>query len=338
MTGPGGHIDYSIVICTYNPEHRILYRCLQAVKKLDRKGLLTEVLLVDNNSQTAVRELPFVAEFEKEIPAMKIILVREQGVKFARMAAIRESRGRYIVYIDYDNEPEQDYLQQLKILNESYPDVAAWGPGNVTVDFLDGVGKNIEDFARISFQEKHLQETAYDNKSEWQSCYPVGTGLCTFSTVLKDYVKESENGRFSLPGRKGHLLTSGEDTEMVLLAISKKYFAGSSPALKLKHLIPKSRAHTGYIRRLIFGTVSCYETCILEVFPESESTIKNKLLEPVTFTRRAAREFIKSGLGANTLATFDLIYWLGTNAGVYYALGKPLPRFVEWLIKYLKAA
>jgi len=337
MTDPEEHIDYSIVICTYNPEPRTLKRCLQAVKMLDRNGLLTEVILVDNNSKSAVKAQPYVIEFEQEIPGMKIIVVKEQGVKYARMAAIRESRGRYIVYIDYDNEPEKDYLQQLKILNSDYPDVAAWGPGEVTVDFIDGVEKRLEDFARSSFQEKHLPEIAFDNKNEWQSFYPVGTGLCTFSSVLKDYVKDAGNGRFSLPGRKGNQLTSGEDTQMVLLAVSKGFFAGSSPTLKLKHLIPESRANTGYIRRLIFGTVSCYETCMLEVFPEKLSGIQNKLLDPVTFTRRAAREFIKCSLGVNTMLTFDLIYWLGSNAGVYYALGKPLPGFVQWLIKYLKA-
>ncbi len=337
MTDPGGHIDYSMVICTYNPDPRILNRCLQAVKNLDRTGLCTEVILVDNNSRTAVKELPYVNEFLLTIPGMKIILVQEQGVKYARMAAIQESRGHYIVYIDYDNEPEPDYLQQLNILNRDYPDVAAWGPGEVIVEFIDGIDKEIEEFARLSFQEKHFREIAVDNKKEWQSFYPVGTGLCTFSPVLKDYVKEAENGRFSLSGRKGNELTSGEDTQMVLLAVSKNYFAGSSPTLKLKHLIPKSRAHAGYIRRLIYGTISCYETCILEVFPEQESNIRNKLISPVTFTRRSFREFIKCGLGLRTLRTFDLIYWIGSHAGIYYAVGKPLPAFVQWLIRYLKA-
>ena len=169
---------------------------------------------------------------------MKIIHVAEPGVKYARMAAIRESRGKYIVYIDTDNEPEPDYLQQLKILNDKYPEVAAWGPGEVTVDFLDGIDKNLESFARPSFQEKHKQELAFDNKPLWQDCYPVGTGLCTFGFVLKEYVREAGLGRFSLPGRKGELLSSGEDTQMILLAISRGFSAGSSPALKLKHLIP----------------------------------------------------------------------------------------------------
>jgi glycosyltransferase involved in cell wall biosynthesis len=336
MTSATG-MDYSIVICTYNPDPRILTRCLQAVSNLDREAIQTEVILVDNNSEAAVNELPIIKKFEREIPDLKIIRVTEQGVKFARMAAIRESKGKYIVYIDYDNEPDPDYLQQLKILNANYPDVAAWGPGNVTVDFIDGIEKKTEPYARISFQEKHVQAIAFDNKQEWQNCYPVGTGLCTFSFILKEYVKEAELGRFSLPGRTGSLLTSGEDTQMILLAISKGFFAGNSPALKLKHLISKSRANILYMRRLAFGTAVCYETCLLEVFPQREITIKNKLLDPAKFTRRSLRKFIKTGFGAQTLKTFHLIEWMGLQAGYYYALRKPVPRLVQWLIKYLKA-
>ena len=336
MPGTEMNMDYSIVICTYNPDPRILFRCLRAVSNLNREGILTEVILVDNNNEAAAKDQPYINEFEKEIPDMKIIRVMEQGVKFARMAAIGESRGKYIVYIDYDNEPDPDYLQQLKILHANYPEVAAWGPGEVTVDFIDGIEKKIEDYARISFQEKHARMIAYDNKPEWQSCYPVGTGLCTYSFILKEYVREAEQGRFSLPGRMGSLLSSGEDTQMILLAISKGFFAGSSPTLKLKHLISKSRASIPYLRRLAYGTASCYETCLLEVFPERKYIIEKKLLSPVTFKRRSVREFIKTGLGANTIKTFHLVLWLGLQAGCYYAVKKPLPRLVQKLIKYLK--
>ena len=103
-----------------------------------------------------VSEQAYIRNFEQEIPQMKIIHVAEPGVKFARMAAIRESGGKYIVYIDTDNEPDPDYLQQLKMLNNQYPEVAAWGPGEVTVDFLDGIEKKLESFARQFISGKTL--------------------------------------------------------------------------------------------------------------------------------------------------------------------------------------
>jgi hypothetical protein len=336
MPSSGYILDYSIVICAFNPDDRILKRCLTAVRMLDKSGLRTEVILADNNSRIHLKELPYVKECMRQITGMKIIHVEQPGVQFARMAAIRESGGQYIVYIDSDNEPHPDYLQELKKLNNTHPEVACWGPGNVHVDFLDGIDKNMEDYARNAFQEKHVQNICFDNKKEWQFCYPVGTGLCTFSSVLKEYVNLAERGKFSLPGRKGNLLSSGEDTQMILLAISRGFFAGTHPSLKLEHMIPGTRANTSYLRRLIFGTSSCFETCQMEVFPDHESILKEKMLNRATFTRRACREFIKTGFGLQKIKTFNFILWLGTRAGCYYALGIPLPPVVQRIIKYLK--
>ncbi len=148
-------IDYSIVVCTYNPDERIFKRCLNAIYNLDIAGITTELIVVDNNSQVPVETLSYVRNFLGKIPRMKIIMVPGQGVRYARMAAIEKAAGRYIVYFDFDNEPENDYLQELKKLNKQYPEVAALGPGNVTVDFIDPIDKKIENYARIAFQERH---------------------------------------------------------------------------------------------------------------------------------------------------------------------------------------
>jgi len=329
-------VQYSIVICVYNPDQRILNRCLQAVAVLNREELLTETILVDNNSNEPVRALEYVRAFENIIPGFKMIEVAEQGVKYARMAAIEQAGGKYILYIDYDNEPAADYLKQLNILNTNYPEVAAWGPGDVTVDFIDGIDKKIEDYARTAFQEKHMTEKAFGNQRDWQSFYPVGTGLCSFPSILKDYVQEAKKGKFSLPGRKGNQLSSGEDTEMILLAISKGYAAGSSPDLKLNHLISRSRANTAYLNRLTFGTAACYDTCLLEVFPERQNEVHNKLLSAPAFSRRAIKRFVSASFGKNIQKTFDFILWLGLAAGSYYAMNKRLPGTVKWFINYLK--
>ncbi len=330
-------LDYTIVICTCNPDQRILKRCLLAVASLDRRELRTEVILVDNNSLRPVKDFPMVKEAEMGIPEMKVIFVPEQGVQFARMAAIESARGKHIVYIDYDNEPEADYLQELKKLNTRYTRVAAWGPGQVKVDFIDGIDPSIESYARICFQEKKINEITYDNKPDWQTAYPVGTGLCSFDFVLKDYVAEARKGRFSLPGRKEASTTSGEDTEMILLAVSKGFYAGSSPTLKLNHLISGSRSNIKYIRRLIYGTTSCYHTCLTEVFPEKQSLLPGKVLASSTFSRRALLGFMSCGFGFSPIKTFDLIHWIAMEASPYIAMKKPLPAIVNRILKFLKA-
>lgn len=330
-------IDYSIVICTYNPDERVLKRCLDAVQKFDLNNLSTEVILVDNNSKIPAKDLPYIKKYIEAIPYMYILHVEQQGVQYARIEAIKKSRGKYIVYIDYDNEPSPDYLQQLSILNKQYPQVAAWGPGHVSVDFIDGVSTKYESYARTVLQERHEQQLSFANAEEWQTCYPFGTGLCTYSSILKEYVTLAELGKFTLPGRKGNKLTSGEDTQMVLLCISKGYFAGVSPTLKLKHVIPGSRTSKQYFKRLAYGTGISYETCMLQVFPQQEKRLQQIILPPDKFARKAIKKFIKAKLSFKPFKTFELVSFIASNAGVYVALNKPLPSIVEKMIKYLHA-
>ncbi|WP_153796286.1 glycosyltransferase [Foetidibacter luteolus] len=329
-------IDYSIVICTYNPDERLLTRCLQAVSNLNRQGLSTETILVDNNSVIPVKSLPYIQVFLQQVPNLQIITEVKQGVQHARIAAIEKATGNHIVYIDYDNEPESDYLQQLHILNTAYPQVAAWGPGHVTVDFIDGVPQHLEGYARNAFQERHGQAVQYASKQEWQPCYPFGTGLCTKANILKEYNRLAAQDRFTLSGRSGTKLSSGEDTQMVLLCISMGYAAGVAPALKLRHIIPGSRVNMAYLRRLAYGTAVCYETCLCQVFPQRRQVLQQKLITPSKFSRQAIKKFIRMRFSTNPFAVFSFIGFLAMHAGIYTALGKPLPWPVKKLVGYLK--
>src|ERR1700744_633351 len=287
------HTDYSIVICTYNPDKRILKRCLDAVSNLKTENLAIEVILVDNNSTIPLKGLDWVNQYLEKIPGMQILTVLQQGVKYARMAAIEIAQGHHIVYIDYDNEPESDYLLELQKLNVQYPQVAAWGPGNVTVDFIDGVDSTLYEYAKIAFQERKDDKIAFSNDHDWQSHYPFGTGLCTNSNLLKEYVELAKAGRFTLPGRSGDQLSSGEDTEMVLLCVSKGFNAGVSPTLKLKHIIPGERANFNYLKRLAYGTSLCYHTCKVQVFPEYRKEITKCIISPFRFVRYSIKECFK---------------------------------------------
>lgn len=329
-------IDYSVVICTYNPEERLLKRCLEAVRNLDIEGIATEIILVDNNSAVPITMLRYVNDFIRRTPSVKTVMAPAQGLKNARIAAIKEAKGRHIVYFDPDNEPGEDYLQELKKLNEKFPEVAAIGPGDVSVDFIDGIDKTIEDYARVAFQERHEKAIKFSGLREWQSCYPFGTGLCINSSLLKEYVNLARQGRFTMPGRTGNQLTSGDDTQMVMLCISKGYAAGVSPALKIKHIIPADRANYIYLQRLLYGTGLCYETCLLQVFPEYRDELEKKIIPESKFSRRILKQYVKVRWNSDPHAIFNLIQYISLNAGAYIALNKPVPAVIKKIVKLLK--
>jgi glycosyltransferase involved in cell wall biosynthesis len=276
-----------------------------------------------------------VREYCRKIKNITTINVSRQGVGFARIAAIEKAIGKYIVFFDYDNEPESDYLQELKKLNEKYPEAGAWGPGNITVDFIDGIDPLIENYGRIAFQEKHEPDITYANIREWQACYPFGTGLCTKVFLLKEYVDFVNQGRYTMPGRKGAQLSGGEDTQMVLHCVSKGYAAGISPLLKLKHIIPAVRANINYLKRFAYSTSLDYQSCLLQVFPEHKERINRLKISESKFSRQALKKFLKSNWSSNVHKLFDLCRFIGFNVGIYRALEKPIPKTVRKIIKYL---
>ncbi|MEO9022441.1 MAG: glycosyltransferase [Ginsengibacter sp.] len=327
-------IDYSIIICTYNTDDRILKRCLEAVAALDRKGLATEVILADNNSLTPAESMGFVRQYISKIPNMKCILVPQQGVKYARMEAIEKAKGKYIVYIDADNEPEGDYLQQLKKLNAQFAQVGAWGPGNVTVQFIDNIDKSLETYARVAFQERHETSLKTAHLLDWQSFYPFGTGLCMLSTVLKGYVALARKSKFTFEGRKGKVISGGEDIQMVMYCIKSGYHAGISPSLRLNHLVSKEKANKEYLKKLAFGSAFSFEPALVQVLPERKNILKEKSLSSLGFSAKVAKDLAMSKVGSQK-KFFEAIQFIGTQTGVYQALGKPLPGFIKKMISSL---
>lgn len=336
MPAENFNLDFTIVIFTYNPDEVILSRCLEAVSKLDLHEISIEFLLMDNNSTIPVGNHLYVQEYLKKIPSITIKHVKEQGLQYARVAAIEHARGRFVIFFDYDNEPKAQYVQELKRLNTLYPQVGAWGPGNIHVDFTGGISSRIETYARTAFQERHNKEIEFAEIKEWQSCYPYGSGLCMYLPLLKKYVGLANAGTLTLPGRKGNALTSGEDTQMVLLCIKEGYAAGVSPGLQLTHIIPANRNSISYLQRITYATSSCYETCMIQVFPEYKEALEKKVLSPAKFSRRAFKKLITAKFQSDPEPVLNLIFFIGVNAGAYFALERTLPLTVKKIIRYLK--
>ncbi len=331
-------IDYSLVISVCNPDERLLKRCLNAVYNLDITGIAIEVILVDNNCTTPVTNLPYVKEFLRKVPSFKTLIVPAIGLRNARIAAIKETTGKYIVYFDYDNEPEFDYLQELKKLNDQFPQIGAMGAGDLSVDFIDGIDKKIEKYARLAFKERHDTVIKFSGLQEWQPCYPFDAGLCISSALLKEYADLARDGRFTIPGLNGNQLTIGDDAQMVMLCVNKGYGAGVSPKLKIRQTIPEARADYKYVQQFVFGAGLCYENCMAQVVSEYKEKLSQKIISKSTFFRLTLNKYFKTIFRPDPDKTFDFIQFISINAGAYLALNKPVPTPIKRLINYLKLA
>jgi hypothetical protein len=121
---------------------------------------------------------------------------------------------------------------------------------------------------------------------------------------------------------------------MVMFCVKKGYHAGTSPALRLNHLIPKEKANKEHLKRLAFGAAFCFEPALLQVLPESKKILEESLLSAFSFSSQGAQKLAASRLGAPK-AFYETIHFIGYQAGVYQALGKTLPGVVKKMISSL---
>ncbi|WP_316816891.1 glycosyltransferase [Pedobacter nyackensis] len=329
-------IDYSVIICTYNPDPRLIERCLNAVARLNMDHLNVEVILVDNNSTEPIKDSLMVKELLGNMNNLRLINELKQGLTSARLAGIKDAKGEVIVFFDDDNEPEVNYLQELHRLNQKHKHIAVWGPGNIWVDFVDGIDEDIEEYARGVFQERHNEHVAYANTREWQNCYPFGTGMCVKATYLKNYVELVNGGKLTLSDRKGNQLSSGGDVQIVLSSLKMGLGAGVSPGLKLNHIIPAKRANYDYIARLLYGVFIESTITTGQVFPEHYEAERSKTLGRSKFSKMAMRGYLKFIFNNNPYNRFAYIIEVAQNCGLYYAFEKPIPMPVQWIIRQLK--
>ena len=331
-------LDYSVIICTYNPDERLLKRCLDAVLSFRTDGIHTEVIVVDNNSTIPLNGVLYIQHFLERMPHSRLIEVKEQGLNHARMAGIEEAKGKFIVFFDDDNEPESDYLTALAGLHKRYPDVAAWGPGCVRADFIEGISPKLESYAREAFQERNEAGVTYSNQHDWQLCYPFGTGLALDKRYFESYLSLVKQGQFTLSDRKGNQLSSGGDTQMILYCISKGAAAGVAPQLKLTHIVPGKRTTFEYLKRLTYGTSICYSTCVVEIFPDRILNLKRHLVPKKRFIIKTLKKYFLLSFSTKPQKSFDLIAYIGAVSGDYKVLNISVPPIICWVLKKLKVS
>ena len=249
---------FSIIICTYNPHHDIFARLLNSISNFDKLSPDYEIIIVDNNSKPPIGSFDYIHEFIVNHVNCKLIIEGKPGLTNARIAGINQAKAEWLIFFDDDNEPDEQYLEVCSSIIFQHPEVCAWGPGVVTVEFFK---KNIPKWFKANkqfYQDSFIDSIFFDNKVEWSSCYPNGTGLVIRKNVATFYTELFEQRILTLADRIGKSLVSGGDTQMVMCGIKLGYFAGVSPKLKLNHLISGNKINLTYLLKQSYLTASCY--------------------------------------------------------------------------------
>ncbi|MBO9701644.1 MAG: glycosyltransferase family 2 protein [Sporocytophaga sp.] len=286
-------ILFSIVICSYNPDARLLEKCVNACLNQLASDVEYEIILVDNNSTESLKKNLVVKNFLEKDQRFKVIEEKRQGLIYARIAGFNESKGSFIIFADDDNVLALDYIQNLKVISKNIPWVGIWGAGDIEVNFIDGVPTWIEKYFQDMFQYRKLKYLQYGCVKGWPDYYPVGSGISVRKDIFEEYLKRFELGMVTAIGRSKDSLSSAEDSQIVWAAMLSGIASGTSPDLRLTHIIPKKRTSRKYLTDLNFNISRSYYKALFEMFP---GEIKSYAQHTISFRLGfVLKQLIKAG-------------------------------------------
>lgn len=138
MNPERNNITVSVVIPVYNAS-KTINRCLSSVYGQTYKDY--EVIIVNDGSTDSSQKLIEDLMESSSIP-VKLINQENKGVSVARNIGIQEARGKYIAFLDSDDEWEKEKLEiQMKVI-ESFPEIALLGTASNEV-LIMGTGKGL---------------------------------------------------------------------------------------------------------------------------------------------------------------------------------------------------
>lgn len=210
----------SIVVPVYNKD-KYIGRCLNSI--LNQKYKNIEILVVNDGSKDASQEI--INEFIKKDKRIKSFVQKNAGVGNARNRGIQNANGKYILFIDADDEISEDYVANLM----KYHDYDLVISGLKSIAINDGKIKQCLTLQEsVYFLPQNLE--AILNHANYPVFSVVYTKLFNLS-IIKEY------------GLKFLPIQYGEDSIFVLAYLSK-----------INSI--KTISYVGYFNNVVCGTLS----------------------------------------------------------------------------------
>ena len=111
----------SVIVPVYNSE-KYLYNCLQSIRNQQFTDF--EVIIIDDGSTD--NSLQICKDFAQQDNRFKIIHKKNEGVSIARNQGLKLAQGKWIAFIDSDDEISTDFLtiprhlEDCDVIQKSY--------------------------------------------------------------------------------------------------------------------------------------------------------------------------------------------------------------------------
>ncbi|TZF86202.1 glycosyltransferase (plasmid) [Pedobacter sp. BS3] len=245
----------SVVICTYNPNPGIFNRVLESLRQQTLPKEEWELIIIDNASTISLGNL-FDLSWH---PHHKIVQEKQPGLAYARLKGVKEASTELIVFIDDDNIADKEYLNITYEFHKAHPNMGAFGGKSIPIFETTPPPW----FAQVEISlgcrdlGNELCLSSYNAEvytiKQYPSFAPIGTGMVITKVAFLSYDKNvnSNKTRLSL-GRKGAVLTSGEDNDIILTIIKEGFQIAYVPQLIIHHFIPAKRYSLSYLKKMAY--------------------------------------------------------------------------------------
>ena len=226
----------TIIICCYNSVKRLPETIRHISLQKNTEDIPWEILLIDNASTDNTSEVAnnLCEQYLKHVP-FSIIYEDNPGLASARKRGINEAKHEFLLFCDDDN-----WL---------YPDYVAIGfhllKNNSKIGVLGGQGVGEYESHPPQWFLDHTmnfaigkQANASGNLTSTRG-WVFGAGFFNRKSLLKQL--EASNFIFLLTGRKGNVLSTGEDKELCFVIREMGYQIFYDEKLMFKHYMPVER-------------------------------------------------------------------------------------------------
>jgi len=233
---PGSHMDkISVVMPTLNRPTPLMRALASLMAQRELEGLDPEIIIVDNSVDANAREV--ITSFTEHSPlVIRYVSEPRPGVANARNAGVSAARGRWIAFLDDDEEAASDWLAILTRVARNRNADAVFGPVTARAD----TGGEIEGFA--PFFERRIMRS--DGADITDLAAYLGTNNSLFDRVSCFDSVENFDPRLNESG--------GEDSlflQRLALAGKRFHFARDAHVVEW---VPARRLNWTYIKKRKF--------------------------------------------------------------------------------------
>lgn len=239
----------TIITCFHDSRSR-LPTYVQALRALAVGGVTLDVVWVDNASRDGTEAQLRVEAAHLPWPVC-VLQEPTPGLMHARCAGVAEAQGDWLLFLDDDNEPRPDYLQELLRLIAKYPEASFYSGNSLPPAEYAMPAEWVQAAAYIALRQQ-TGEIEFELTGLSHPCGPWGAGLFGRRTSLGPACRAWKAGDCRIAGRTGSGLSGGEDHWMIHHVCRTQPRCVFSDRLVLVHRLDRRRTDPRHLARVAY--------------------------------------------------------------------------------------